>query len=284
MRYCGREFTVEEIAWINEQAAIPGMRRTRLSKLFCERFDWYKFDGGLKAMSCRVAFLRMEKDGLIKLPPSIQKHPRVPFKIKRTLFGQPRPELHKPVGQMNLRLELVNRGTTALWNELIDRYHYLGYKPLPGAQLRYFINDGGDSVALLGFGAAAWTVAPRDRWIGWTHEQRKRNLHLVVNQARFLILPWVHSKNLASRIQSYSSKRLPGDWEFRYGYRPVLFETFVRKDKFRGTCYKAANWRYVGDTKGRGKLGKKKPSVPVKSIWLYPLTKTFRRQLKKEDE
>jgi hypothetical protein len=180
-----------------------------------------------------------------------------------------------------LQLKLVHqRDDSRLWNEYIHRYHYLGYAPLPGAQLRYFITCGDKFLALLGFGASAWQCAPRDQFIGWQHDQRKKNLHLIVNNARFLILPWVKSKNLASKILAIAAKRLPADWQARYKYRPVLLETFVEQNRFAGTCYKAANWTCVGQTKGRGKLGPAgKQSVPIKDIWLYPLAQNFRRLL-----
>jgi len=151
---------------------------------------------------------------------------------------------------------------------------------LPGAQLRYFVTSGETILALLGFGASAWQAAPRDAYIGWRHDQRQQHLHRVVNNARLLILPWIQSKNLASMILGMAARRLPADWEARYHYRPVLLETFVDKARFAGTAYKAANWVYVGETKGRGKLGPSgKQSVPVKDLWLYPLTKDFRSLL-----
>ena len=160
------------------------------------------------------------------------------------------------------------------------RYHYLGHKPLPGAQLRYFVTLDEQIIAALGFGAAAWQTAPRDQFIGWSHEQRQKNLPLVVNNARFLIMPWVKSKNLASTILSMIARLLPTQWEDRYGIRPVLLETFVDTERFAGTCYKAANWIYVGKTKGRGKLGPAgKQSVPIKDLWLYPLSRQFRSHL-----
>ena len=158
----------------------------------------------------------------------------------------------------------------------MHRYHYLGYQPLPGAQLRYLIQSAEQVLGALGFGAAAWKTAARDQWIGWDREQRERNLHLIINNARMLILPWIHSRNLASKVLSMAARRLPADWEHRYAYRPVLLETFVRKDRFKGTCYKAANWIYLGDTQGRGKLDvKHQNAVPVKKIFAYPLTSDF---------
>jgi hypothetical protein len=175
---------------------------------------------------------------------------------------------------------VVSPAHARLWNEYIHRYHYLGHKTLPGAQLRYTVTSGGKIIALLGFGASAWQVAPRDHYIGWSHDQRKKNLHLMVNNARFLILPWVRSKNLASMILAMVARQLPTDWERRYHYRPVLLETFVEKHRFKGTCYQAANWVHVGETKGRGKLGPAGiQSVPIKDLWLYPLEKNFRSTL-----
>ena len=133
---------------------------------------------------------------------------------------------------------------------------------------------------MLGFGAAAWQTAPRDRYIGWSHERRQANLHLVVNNARFLILPWVQSKDLASMILAMAAKRLPDDCEALYAYRPALMETFVEKPRFEGTCHKAANWQYLGQTRGHGKLGPAgKQSVQIKDLWVYPLNTALRDRL-----
>ena len=180
-----------------------------------------------------------------------------------------------------LRLEQVkHKAPSRLWNEYIHRYHYLGHKLLPGAQLRYFVYTNNQLIALLGFGAAAWQTAPRDHYIGWSHEQRQNNLHLIVNNARFLILPWIRSHNLASKIVSMVARALPDHWQAQYGYRPVLLETFVEKPRFKGTCYKAANWVLLGQTKGRGKLGPSgKQSVPIKDLLVYPLDRHFRNLL-----
>ena len=225
--------------------------------------------------------LRMDRDGLIVLPPPT--HAKAPVKkIEFTPATDPQSPLVCSVNQMpQLHLQMVTKTTSALWNEYIERYHYLGYTILPGAQLRYFITAGKQIVALTGFGAAAWQTAPRDQFIGWNHDQRKKNLNLIVNNARFLILPWIKSKNLASKILSLTAHRLPDDWEEKYNIRPVLLESFVQKNQFTGTCYKAANWINVGQTKGRGKLGPPgKISVPIKDIWAYPLVKKFRLSLK----
>jgi hypothetical protein len=231
-------------------------------------------------MSCRVALLRMEKDGHIILPSHQGKHYKMRPEVPRTLFALPEPEINQKAGEFHLQIEAVEKKNSALWNEFIDRYHYLRYTPLPGAQIRYFVKAGDRILALLGFGAAAWKTAPRDSYIGWDANTRQINLHLVVNNARFLILPWVRSRNLASRILSGVSKQLASDWEERYRYRPVLLETFVEKARFTGACYKASNWLCVGDTQGRGKLDvHNECNLPVKSVWLYPLVRDFRQIL-----
>jgi hypothetical protein len=224
------------------------------------------------------------RSGLIALPPA-----RAANFIRRpvptaTPATDPQPPILEPVNRLSpLELLPVSARTqrdSLLWNEYIQRYHYLGYTPLSGAQLRYFVAIDGRFVALLGFGAAAWKTAPRDQFIGWTEQQRRINMHLIVNNARFLILPWVQSKGLASKILGRIARQLPTDWQQRYGYRPVLLETFVQSDRFRGTCYKAANWIHVGQTTGRGKLDvTHQHAMPVKDVWLYPLARSFRQHL-----
>jgi hypothetical protein len=281
MRYSGRDFHQQELQQIRELIAEdPTRTRADLSRLVCKMLHWYKADGGLKEMSCRVAMLRMQDDKLIKLPPPRCKRPQT--RICFTAATEPERSIQMPVHALPpLQFKLVvKQEESRLWNEFIHRYHYLGYKTLPGAQLRYFVMAGQQILALLGFGASAWQCAPRDHYIGWNHEQRKKNLHLIINNARFLILPWVQSKNLASKILAQAARKVPDDWQQRYAYRPFLMETFIEKDRFTGTCYKAANWQYMGETKGRGKLGPAgKQSVPIKGIWLYPLDSSFRYKL-----
>jgi hypothetical protein len=280
-RYCGRDFNEDEITRIRRLIdEEPGRTRAELSRLTCRMLAWYKADGGLKEMSARVAMLRMQEDGLIDLPPPRCKPPDATVMItSQTDPGQP---IKKPArALMPILLRRVQtKPDSRLWNEYIQRYHYLGHKPLPGAQLRYILSSQEQPIALLGFGAAAWQTAPRDRYIGWSHEQRKRNLQLVVNNARFLILPWIQSKNLASMLLAKVARVLPEHWQEMYGYRPALLETFVEKQRFQGTCYKAANWVYLGQTQGRGKLGPAgKQSVPIKDLWVFPLNTHFRELL-----
>ncbi len=282
-RYCGRSFTEDEMILICRLInSKPKRNRAQLSRLVCDELAWLRPDGRRKDMSCRVAMLRMHRDGLINLPPP--QHTNGNGRIRPRLTGASNPQdpISLPVNRLdNLIFQPVQTPKdSSLWNELIERYHYLGYTPLPGAQIRYLVFAGSHLLAALGFGAAAWKTAPRDNFIGWTAEVRVRNLHLIVNNARFLILPWVTVRNLASKILATVAKRLPKDWENRYGYQPFLLETFVEKDRFRGTCYRAANWIHVGETQGRGKLDRyNRCLLPVKYIFLYPLHKRFRDKL-----
>ena len=282
IRYCGRDFSDQEMDQIRQLITEDATRsRAELSRLTCQTLNWLKPDGGLKDMSARVAMLRMQEDGLIQLPAPRCKRPDP--SVRLTKQTAPKDKVEQAAGQLvPLRIErVVNKTQSRLWNEYIQRYHYLGHKLLPGAQLRYIVYSQDKMIALLGFGAAAWQTAPRDKYIGWTHEQRKKNLHLIVNNARFLILPWIKSHNLASMILAKVSKILPSDWQEQYAYYPVMLETFVEKPRFEGTCYKAANWQLLGQTKGRVKLGPSgKLSVPIKDLLVYPLTKHFRTLLK----
>lgn len=283
MRYCGREFSAEELHRI--EAIIrndPRGTRASISQHVCQELGWYKPDGGLKEMSCRVAMLRMQRDGLIVLPPARKSNVNGKPYTRRSPATEAKPPFVLPAGALSaLQLHLVGtKEESTLWNEYVVRYHYLGFKPLPGAQLRYLARYHHEELAVVGFSASAWKIAARDRFIGWSAEQRQKNLHLVINNSRFLILPWIQGKNLASRLLSQLCKRIADDWYQRYGYRPVLVETFVECGRFLGTSYKAANWISVGETEGRGKMDRyKRRSLPKKVIWLYPLTKDFRRIL-----
>lgn len=284
MKYCGRDFSSTEINQIRKLIAEnPQANRHWLSKKVCELFKWLTPGDMTKDMSCRVAMIRMHKDGLIQLPPPQSKNGNGKRCARSTSQADPPlSEFQTPAKDIkDLQLELVtNTVESLLWNEFIDRYHYLGYTPLPGAQLRYFAKSQNTVLALFGFGASAWMTAPRDKFIGWNHNQRQNNLHLVVNNARFLILPWVHSTHLASRLLGMVSRQIADDWQNRYSYRPVMLETFVEIPRFKGTAYKAANWIHVGQTQGRGKLGQPwENNLPIKNIWLYPLHKRFRQLL-----
>ena len=283
IRYCGRLFTTQEMDWIRQlMVSEPKLNRAQLSRQVCSELHWLRPDGQSKEMSCRVAMLRMQRDGLITLPPPQKGNGNGRRRPRLTAASDPKELLSLPArAVMPLEFRTVDTpGDSSLWNELIERYHYLKYQPLPGAQMRHMVFHDAYLLAVLGFSAAAWKVAPRDRFIGWDDEQRRRNLHRIVNNSRFLILPWVKVRNLASCILAAAAKRVGNDWMERYGYEPVLLETFVERSRFRGTCYRAANWIYVGDTQGRGKLDRQHRGLStVKHIYVYPLHKCFRQKL-----
>jgi len=256
--------------------------RAEIARRVCRELVWFDEAARPKLMSCRVALLRLEERGLLQLPAPRNGNGNGKAYSPSLELSPPSNEIRGSAGDLSgLRLLLVeSRADSRLWNDAIARFHYLGYTPLAGAQLRYLVEYDDGILGAIGFGACAWKVAPRDRWIGWTIEQRKSRLQRVVNNARFLLLPWVRVKNLASRVLSMSARRLAQDWQERYGYRPVLLETFVEQPRFAGTCYRAANWIYVGDTQGRGKLDRyEERSLPVKGVYLYPLVRNFRSEL-----
>ncbi|HEY0725811.1 MAG TPA: Druantia anti-phage system protein DruA [Pyrinomonadaceae bacterium] len=283
-RYCGREFSLAELDHIRELLELrPVLGRVALSRRICQDFGWLNVLGQPKEMSCRVALLRMEKDGLIALPPPLTRGGRGQRRFELSAASDPREPVQASVRALEpLVFQRVEKGPlSSLWNELIQRYHYLGYRPLSGAQMRYLVwSADGRLLAALGFGASAWQVKPRDQHIGWNHQQRLRGLHRIVNNARFLIFPWVRCPGLASRILCAIPKPLRADWRWRYGYEPVLLETFVEIPNFSGTSYRAANWIWLGRTQGRGKLEKNHQQVsPLKEIWIYPLHPHFQRVL-----
>lgn len=277
--YCAREFSEGDIQIIRDLLAQdPKLQRSALSRKLCQLWGWTKLNGDLKDMTCRVALLRMQADGLIELPPSRIGVVRKRAHFAPTAASDAQTPIKQPVHELaRITLQVViGKATSRLWNEYVARYHYLGYTPMSGSQLRYNVFAGEQLVACISFGASAWKLKARERFIGWSEEQRQRNLQLVVNNARFLVLPWIESKGLASKILSKAARQLPNDWLQRYGFRPVLMETFVEFERHLGTCYKAANWINIGRTAGRGKKSSShKQLIPVKDIWLYPLHKKF---------
>ncbi len=283
-RYHGRDFTVAEMRLLRE-LTVTEPTRTAIARAFCRRTGWLKPDGGLKSMMAKVVMLKMHRDGIIELPPPS----RVPPVPKPITFGpdtEPPPLLPVPKALDEVRpleFRIVKGGTREgrLWNEFVARWHYLGYTRLVGAQMRYAVHDrNGRPLAMLGFSTAAWRLAPRDRFIGWTPELRERNLPLVVDNPRFLILPWMAIPNLGSHILSLVRRRLPEDWTARYGTTPVLCETFVEVPRHSGGVYRASGWIRVGTTKGRGRYDRwNKADKPRKDIWLCPLRKDWKRTL-----
>ena len=279
LRFCGRTFRPEELEWIRGLLAGPSLNRRQLARRLCQQLNWVNGAGQLKEMSSRVALLRLERAGLLRLPAPTHRSSNGRAVGGQLPIERPAGLLRQPVDQLDaLRIELVQTPPGAGWyRALMAQYHYLGCKPMAGAQLRYLIWSGHWLLGGLGWGAAAWSVAARDRWIGWSPSQREQRLEGIVNNSRFLLLPWVQCRNLASWILGQLARQLPQDWQARYGYRPVLLESFVEQDRFSGAAYQAANWLCLGQTKGRGKLEKNHcPVLPIKRIFVYPLHPKFR--------
>ncbi len=281
-RLCGEPFSPEKLAKIKREIRVSGLaHRAEIARRVCEVLDWKDALGRAKAMSGRVALLRLHRAGHIELPaPRNGNGNTKPLSRQRQLPAK-EPISGSIEALAGLFLERVETRTqSALWNGMIDRYHYLGYRRLVGAQLRYLIRHDGGLLGALGWGASAWTVKPRDQWIGWDAAARERNLAKVLNNTRFLVLPWVRIKNLASKVLAMSARQVAQDYERDYGQRLALLETFVESGRFRGTCYRAANWEYVGRTRGRGKCDRhNRWALPIKDIYVYPLRPDFRHAL-----
>ena len=282
-KLCGRPFDSADLERIRREivAANPPLR-SEIARQVCLALEWTDALGRPKLMSARVGLLRLHRAGLIELPaPSRGNGNGRGLVHEPDVWPEPVP-VEGTVGQLGgLRLEaVIDKRASRLWNGLIDRYHYLGYTPLPGAQLRYLIQSDRGVLGAIGFGAAAWKVAARDRWIGWERTQREAYLDRVLNNARFLLLPWVQVRNLASKVLSLAAVQVPEDFAARYGTRPVLLETFVEVPRFPGTCYRAANWQHLGETTGRGKCDRThQAALPRKAVYVYPLAADFRAAL-----
>ena len=279
---CGVAFGAAELALVRQciEQARP-RNRAEVARRVCAALGWRDALGRAKLMSCRVALLRLHRAGLIALPPPTRGNGNGKA-LRRTVAMPEERALSGSVEALGaLELEWIKgRTRSALWNRLIERYHYLGYTPLPGAQARYLVHGAGGLLGAIGFGAAAWKVAPRDGWIGWDRATRERGLGQVLNNARFLILPWIEVRNLASKVLALAARRVRADFAGAYGIEPALLETFVEVGRFAGTCYRAANWLEVGVTQGRGKGDRHhRAALPVKAVYLYPLRPDCRQVL-----
>jgi hypothetical protein len=290
-RLLGRPFGRVALQLVRHQIErAKGCNRSQIAHRVCQQLGWTTRGGRLALMSARVALLRLHAAGWIHLP--APRHGNRNRRRYQTCLPVPPPSEPIHCGLEDLQpldCQLVcGQGPSRLWNSLIERYHYLGHQNLPGAQLRYLLYArGGRLLGAIGFGAAAWKVAPRDQWIGWNSEQRCRALGLVLNNARFLIVPWAAVPNLAGHCLRHCLRRLPEDFQQRYGWRPVLVETFV-DTRYGGASYRAAHWIYLGLTQGRGKKGAHKVGaqtpLPVKQVWVKPLSSDFRRRLCGQEE
>lgn len=282
----GRTFNTKEIKEIQDTvSALRNLSRKEMALTICEHLSWYQPNGNYKVNSSLKALEKLEALGYISLP-EVRKWSR--HKDREIVFtsrSKKHDDIEGSVEQWEpIIIEPVkDKGEALLWNEYIERYHYLGYKQPFGAYRRYFIASRYGKNSLLGcllYAASSWSVSCRDNWIGWSRRDRCERLHLVVNNSRFLIFPWVRIKNLASKALSIANRYVPQDWQRFYSYRPVLFETYVDSSRFKGTCYRAANWKHVGVTKGYGRMGRHKGRLlPIKDVCLYPLCRNFRQYL-----
>lgn len=282
--HCGRTIDAEELEAIRETvAACRRLSRSELVLTICEHLEWRSASGALKKDACHKLLEKLEAQGLLELP---GKRPITLAEVKKEPERTRRTEAAEPVegsveGIGSVRLTAANdKEESVLWNEYVSRYHYLGYKRPVGCFQRYFIESERGMLGCLLFAGAAKSLGERDRFIGWSRSERLRNLGYVVNNTRFLVFPWVKVKNLASHALGQAGRRLSDDWQRRWGYRPVLMETFVDPERYDGTCYKAANWLYLGMTTGHGgvRRGKSYATTP-KKIFAKPLAEDFRAVL-----
>jgi hypothetical protein len=282
--FCGRAFTAQEVDLMRVVAHdYAGLGVTEIARTVCELLEWKRPNGRLKNHECRQLLERLEAEGTLKLPALRKLGGRGPRRadVSQQLF-EPDPVECAARECEPLELALVEgEGESRLWREQVERYHYLGCRVPFGAHLRYWVRNRQRELACLLWTSPAWKMKPRDVWIGWSDEQRKRNLQWIVNNGRFLILPWVRVKGLASKILALSARQLPQDWQSHYGHRPLLLETLVDADRFRGTCYRAANWIYVGQTTGRGRMDRehKADGQAIKDIYVYSLARDAKQRL-----
>jgi Domain of unknown function (DUF4338) len=287
LRFCGRIFSGQELELMRQIARdYAGLAMTEMVRTVCELLEWKRAYGRLKDQECRQLLEHLRDQGWLRLPPVRNSGPRGPRQIQLGEASASQAKVEGSAGEFEpLAMQLVeSREESQLWTELIERHHYLRYRVTVGANLRYLVRSGprgGSVLACLLWSSPAWKMAARDEWIGWNVEQRVRNLQLLVNNSRFLVLPWVRIQGLASKILAQSARQLPVDWERRYGYRPLLLETLVDALRFRGTCYRAANWIRVGQTQGRGRMDRehRAEGLVPKDIYLYPLCRNVQREL-----
>lgn len=285
IKYQGKIATRQDVEFIKELIAKkPEASRRALSQKFCQDRNWVQPNGVLRDMVCRGFMLRLDRAGYIQLPPRkfspnnplVQRKSPSTVKIDQPLIKAPLSEI-KPLEILQVR----HTPREKLFNSIIDQYHYLGYCHPVGEHLKYIVYSQERPIACLAWSSAPWHIGCRDKFIGWSPDIRKRNLHLIAYNSRFLVLPWVHSPFLASHLLARMAKVLPNDWQGIYHHPIYFLETFVDTEKFKGTSYMAANWIYLGNTTGRGKNGKThKPNRSIKAVWGYPLLKDFKSLLK----
>ena len=284
LTYRGRAVTNDDVAFIAQLIAIhPTASRRALSIKLCEAWNWVQPNGAPRDMVCRGLLLALQREGHIELPP-----PRYEFTQRPSKHHTLPPEainttpLHGPLKAVRpLEFRPVRRTPDeALCNSLIEQYHYLGYTQPVGEHLKYMVYTQGRPIACLAWSSAPRHLGCRDRFIGWSAEARRRNIRFIAYNPRYLILPWVQVPHLASHILGQMAKILPRDWARMYGHPVYFLETFVDPQRYRGTCYRAANWIMLGRTTGRGKDDQTwRPNRPIKEMLGYPLRRDFRQLL-----
>ena len=284
LTYRGKRVTAEDVVLIRRLIdQNPGDSRWVLSKKLCQAWGWRQANGVLRDMVCRGLMLALDRAGHIELPARKRTplNPLVQRKKPAPLVIDPHP-LQGPLSAI-LPLEIHQVRRTALetlCNSLIDQYHYLGYVQPVGEHLKYLVLFQQHPVACLIFSSAPRHIGCRDRFIGWPPQVRRQNLHLIAYQSRFLILPWVRVAHLASHLLGRLAKMLAADWQRLYQHPVYFLETFVDLERFQGTCYRAANWLYLGRTTGRGKDDQThRPNRSLKAVFAYPLCRDFRSRL-----
>ena len=272
--FCGRTFQAPEIELMRELARdYASLGVTEIARTACELLNWTRPNGGLKNHECRLLLEKLRDLGVLSLPEvrgTGRRGARVVSIGAESDAGTLLTGSVRDYVPIELKLvEGVDEGR--LWRQYMERYHYLGCRVPMGASLRYWEWSGERVLACFLWTSPAWRMAPRDAWIGWTEAERQRNLQRIVNNGRFLVLPWVRIAGLASHLLSRCARQLPTDWERAYGYRPLLLETLVDTERFAATCYRAANWIALGTTKGRGRMDRfSQAALPVKQIFVYP--------------
>jgi len=286
----GRTITASELDWLRELiSSHPQWHRTALSRHLCEVWNWRNGAGRSKDMAARTLLLKLEGRGLIKLPAPQRRNGNSQRRAQAPSGVQGEFDLCAPLaieGSLKelqpVSLELVETlEQRRRASRLLEAYHYCGFSGAVGENVQYLARDArGRELAVMIFGAAAWKVADRDRFIGWSAQQRAQHLLYVTNQQRYLILPWVRVRHLASHLLALATRRLSQDWQGRYGHRIWLVETFVERERFAGTSYKAAGWIHLGETTGRTRQDRFNViQVPIKDIWVQPLSSRFREHL-----
>jgi hypothetical protein len=287
IRYRGRTITQADIGFIRALIAKnPSLSRRKLSAELCRAWNWVQPNGVLKDMVCRGLMLQLHRQGQIELPAKRQESPNPLEKRRKPILDEDAVDKSPLEGRLSdiqpIEFRQVQRKgwDVQLFNGLIERYHYLGYAHPVGEQMKYLVFGDSRPVACFMFSSAPRHLGPRDRYIGWSAELRRRNVHMLAYNSRYLIFPWVRVRYLASHLLSRVVKILSTDWERLYHHPVYFIETFVNAPRYKGTCYRAANWVYMGKTTGRGKDDQtNKPNRPLKEVLGYPLVKNFREKL-----